>query len=140
MIDNKNFDSGMLQLRQLFFSKYDVAVHSTELKNTTDVYRKMMKDIMLLPMTEGVTPQANFGHLMGGYDSGYYGYLWARAISCDLFSEFEKAGIFDSATGKKYRDVILANGRVADDNVPVEKFLGRKFTEDALLNYLGLTK
>ena len=140
LIDAKNFDSGMAQIRQLFFSKLDIAFHTTELKNTTETYKKMMKEIMFIPLTEGVAPQANFGHLMGGYDSGYYGYLWSRGISSDIFSEFEKNGVFNPAIGKKYRDLILAVGRTPDPNVQIEQFLGRKFNEDAFIKKLGLSK
>ncbi|MBF0501535.1 MAG: Zn-dependent oligopeptidase [Candidatus Riflebacteria bacterium] len=140
MIDNRNFDAGMFQLRQLFFSIFDMNIHTTMLKNTTDVYKNLMKDVMFIPMTDGVHPQASFGHLMGGYDAGYYGYLWARVISSDIFSEFEKNGLFDPKTGRKYRELILSKGRVPDTDAQIETFLGRKFNEDAFLRNYGLLK
>ncbi|MBF0408737.1 MAG: Zn-dependent oligopeptidase [Candidatus Riflebacteria bacterium] len=140
MIEAKNIDSGITQLRQTFFSLFDMACHTTELTKTTELYEKMMKDIMLIPMTKGTNPQASFGHLIGGYDAGYYGYQWARVISSDLFSEFEKNGILNPKVGKKFKDYILSTGRVADHNLMVEKFLGRPFNEEAYLKYIGLKK
>lgn len=138
LVDSRNIDAGLVQLRQLFFSKFDMMIHTTERKNTTALYEKMQNEIQMIPMTKGCAPQASFGHLMGGYDSGYYGYLWARVISSDIFSEFEKNGVFDPATGKKYCDIVLGAGRVADDAAVVATFLGRPFNEDAFINKLGL--
>ena len=140
LIASRNIDAGLVQLRQLFFSKFDVLIHTTELTNTTALYERLQKEIQMVPMTPGCHPQASFGHLMGGYDSGYYGYLWARVISSDLFSAFEDKGVFSPEVGMNYRDTILAAGRVADDAAVVEKFLGRPFNEDAFIKSLGLTQ
>lgn len=138
LIKSRTFDSGLVTVRQIFFSDFDMACHTTDLKNTTITYGKLQQKIMMMPKSVGTHPQASFGHLMGGYDSGYYGYIWARAISADIFTEFEKNGIFDGKTGKKYRDLILAPGRTADENIQIQALLGRPFNEDALLRQYGL--
>lgn len=140
LIEGKNCDSGLVFLRQLLFSTFDMMIHTTTPKNTTETFKTLMKEIMLTPMTEGTHFQASFGHLMGGYDAGYYGYLWSRVISSDLFSEFEKNGIIDPKTGNKFREIILSTGKVPDQNVQVEKFLGRPFTEDAFMKDNGFTR
>lgn len=47
---------------------------------------------------------------MGGYDSGYYGYLWSKVFSSDMFySKFEKNTLSPEA-GYQYRKEILEKG------------------------------
>lgn len=137
LISTKNMDSGLVYLRQIFFSLLDMKYHMAGKVDTTKVYEKLMKKISLIPMSEGTHPQASFGHLMGGYEAGYYSYLWSEVIAADLFSVFEEKGVMDAATGARYRDLILAPGRSYDEASQVEKFLGRPAAEDAFLKSIG---
>jgi thimet oligopeptidase len=105
--------------------------------DTTRVYEKLMKKISLIPLSPGTHPQANFGHLMGGYEAGYYSYLWSEVIAMDLFGAFEAAGVMNKETGAKYRELILAPGRSYDEAEQVRKFLGRPAAEDAFLKSIG---
>jgi len=130
----RNMDSGLAYLRQIFFSLLDMRYHTARGKaDTTKLYEKLMKKIALVPMSQGTHPQASFGHLMGGYEAGYYSYLWSEVIAMDLFGAFETAGVMDPATGARYRELILAPGRSYDEAAQVEKFLGRPAAEDAFL-------
>ena len=45
--------------------------------NTADLWKKMTKIMKFEDMPDGTNPAADFGHLFGGYESSYYGYLWS---------------------------------------------------------------
>ncbi len=62
---------------------------------------------------DGTHPESAFGHLMGGYDAGYYGYLWAKVYAQDMFSRFAAQGLTDPVAGMAYRRDILAPGPAA---------------------------
>ncbi|NLO92056.1 MAG: Zn-dependent oligopeptidase [Elusimicrobia bacterium] len=134
----KNAGSGMAYLRQSFFSLLDMKYHTLDKPDTTGIYNDLSYEIRGIPMSMGTVPQASFGHLMGGYDAGYYGYLWAEVIAEDLFSRFENEGVLNPETGMQYRQLILAPGGTYDPSSMVEKFLGRKVSQDAFLKSIGL--
>ena len=134
----KNAESGMTYLRQVFFSVLDLKYHAPQPPNTTEVYNDLSYELRGIPMSMGTVPQASFGHLMGGYDAGYYGYLWAEVMAEDFFSRFEKEGVLNPAVGAQYRELILAPGGTYDEAGQAEKFLGRKPAQDAFLKSIGL--
>jgi Zn-dependent oligopeptidase len=86
---------------------------------------------------EGTMPQASFGHLMGGYDAGYYGYLWSEVFAQDMFTRFEKEGLLNPQTGKAYREWILEPGGEKPPMDLIKGFLNREPNSEAFLKGLG---
>lgn len=139
MIAAKNFGAAGSYLRQDFFAQYDMTLHTkNKTPDTTKTYFSMTKKIRGLPLTKGTYPQAAFGHIMGGYDAGYYGYLWSEVIAEDFFSEFEKNGVFNPQTGLKFRREILEKGGTVEEEQMVQNFLGRKEDITPFLKSIGL--
>jgi thimet oligopeptidase len=83
-----------------------------------------------LGYVEGTLFPASFGHLMGGYAAGYYGYMWSEVMALDMLSAF-RGRLMDPAVGRRYRDTILAPGGEVPPQQLVQRFLGRKPSPDA---------
>lgn len=141
MIAAKNFGAGGHYLRQNFFAQYDMTLHTAPTTpDSTKLYFDLTKKIRALPLTKNTIPQAAFGHIMGGYDAGYYGYLWSEVIAEDFFNKFEQEGVFNTQTGLKYRREILEKGGTLEEEDMVKNFLGRPAQNGPFLKSIGLEK
>ena len=139
MLKAKNFGAGGTYLRQNFFAQYDMTLHTAaKTPDTTKLYFDLTKKIRAVRLTNNTLPLSAFGHIMGGYDAGYYGYLWSEVIAEDFFSEFEKNGIFNPEIGLKFRREILEKGGSEDEEKLVENFLGRPAQNGPFLKSIGL--
>lgn len=68
----------------------------------------------------------------------YYTYSFSFAYAADLFSPFEKDP-FNTAAGKKFRDIVLASGASNPDYVGLfEQYLGRKVDMSKFYATLGV--
>ena len=138
MIAAKNLDIGLKTLRQLLFARVDLEYHTRPDVDTTAVWAKTAEDVMLVPIDEGTHPEASFGHIVGGYDAGYYGYLWSKVYAEDMFGKFKTEGLLNPVIGRRYREEILEKGSSRDEMGSLRAFLGREPNEDAFLGSIGL--
>ena len=143
MLAAKNFQAGMMTVRQLEFSLFDFRIHKDY---------DPEKGARIYPILEQVRAQVavinppkfnrfahSFSHIFaGGYAAGYYSYKWAEVLSSDAFSLFEEKGIFNPETGKLFLTTILETGGSEDAMALFIKFRGRKPTIDALLKHNGI--
>jgi thimet oligopeptidase len=139
MIAAKRFNQGVDYTWQLLFSLFDLRIHSsTGAMNVTKVYHEMYRDLFgFAELADGHFP-AGFGHLMGGYDAAYYGYLWSQVYAQDMYSRFEREGLLNPKTGAEYRKVILESGNMQDAIDLIRRFLGREPNADAFYRTLGI--
>ena len=137
MIEAKHTSSAIATLRQVYFSRLDLAYHSEPGRSTDEIAREL-HPITGFPFPEDTHFQAGFGHLFG-YDAGYYGYLWSRVFGDDMFTRFEAPGASVSSVGGEYRRHILEPGGTADADQLIHRFLGREPNADAFLRELGLS-
>jgi thimet oligopeptidase len=138
LIDAKMLNSAIRYLRQVSFAKIDLAYHTSREVDSTKIYREITEDVMMIPLSPDTRPQASFGHLMGGYDAGYYSYLWSEVFAEDMFTRFQKEGLLNPTVGKDYLTNILEPGGTRDPHELLESFLKREPNEAAFLKSLGL--
>ena len=101
--------------------------------DTLSLWHSLQTHLMFTKGHSDCNPAASFGHILGGYESQYYGYLWSKVYSCDVFSEFKKKGVMDKELGRKYREMIMAPGGSVDSKESLVKFLGREPNQEAFL-------
>ena len=147
MLAARNFHSGLHTLRQVEFALIDMRLHTEadapeQLQAFVDA---TSKEIAVIESPAFARPMNTFSHIFaGGYAAGYYSYQWAEVLSADAWSAFEEAAqasagnVLDAATGRRFRDCVLATGGSRSTLDSFTAFRGRAPRMDALLRQLGL--
>lgn len=78
--------------------------------------------------------------LFSGYDAGYYGYLWSKVYSTDMFHSAFQNDPMSKEAGRRYRRMVLEKGGAQDEMLTLEQFLGRKPSAEAFYRELGWTE
>jgi oligopeptidase A len=143
MIAAKNFQAGMIMVRQLEFSLFDFRIHRDydpgQGGRIYETLEQVREQVAVVRPPKFNRFAHSFSHIFaGGYAAGYYSYKWAEVLSSDAFSLFEEKGIFDQETGHAFLTNILERGGSQDAMELFIKFRGRKPTIDALLRHTGI--
>ena len=144
MLAARNFQSGMLTVRQIEFALFDMLLHSdfdpAGPRGVLDLLDDVRKEVAVT-----IPPQWNrfpnsFSHIFaGGYAAGYYSYKWAEVLSADSYAAFEEAGNpFDPVVGRRFLDEIISAGGARPALESFRAFRGRDPQVDALLRHSGM--
>jgi oligopeptidase A len=144
MLAARNFQSGMMTVRQIEFALFDMLLHSDFDPHGDKTVMELLDEVrrevaVLLPPPWHRFPNS-FSHIFGGgYAAGYYSYKWAEVLSADAYAAFEEAGDpFDATVGKRFLDEILAMGGTRPAIENFKAFRGREPRPDALLRHSGM--
>ncbi|KAJ9192768.1 hypothetical protein DTO164E3_8227 [Paecilomyces variotii] len=151
LIRTKHVNDALFNLRQLHFGIFDMTVHQPESHDAIEklpvsaTYNSLRKEISQLEGPEVLGQgnewghgEATFGHLIGGYDAGYYGYLSSQVYSTDMFYTIFKSDPMNPKEGRRYRHMVLEKGGSQDEMKTLTDFLGREPKTDAFYKELGL--
>jgi oligopeptidase A len=150
MLAAKNFQNGMMTLRQIVFSSFDMHLHTDYdpqgAVSVLDLSRQINDSKHVVPQSPLSRWPNTFSHIFaGGYAAGYYSYKWAEVLSADVYAAFEEAAqlsgsVLDAGTGERYRREILSVGGSRPAMESFVAFRGRAPQIDALLRHGGMTE
>ena len=119
--------------RQVLLATMDMHFHSNKYDgNSFAVVKDFTKELIGFDVMENTNDIASFGHLMHGYDSQYYSYLWSLVYAKDLFSIFDGKEI-DPDLGRRFKEQILSQGSIRPSIESMKIFLNRDPNEDAFI-------
>jgi Zn-dependent oligopeptidase len=140
--ESASFQEGMATLRQLSFGLLDMAFHSnnpTEITNVKAFEKTAFEGTTLYPDVAENCMSVSFSHIFqGGYSSGYYSYKWAEVLDADAFAYFQEKGIFDKEVATKFKDNVLSKGGTELPMELYKRFRGQEPKPEALLKRAGL--
>ena len=80
-----------------------------------------------------------FAHTFaGGYDAGYYSYIWSEVLDADTVEWFKENGGLTRANGDRFREKLLGGGGKMDALDAYRDFRGRDAVIEPLLKRRGL--
>ena len=148
LVAGKNYRAASAMLRQLYFAATDMDLYASyprpEWPDADAVKRLNAARFSPTPLLACDRSLCAFSHIFGGgYAAGYYSYKWSEVLSADAFAAFEEAGLDDEAavraTGRRFRDTLLALGGGEDPLQVFRRFRGRAPEIGALLRHSGLS-
>ncbi|CAG9164160.1 M3 family metallopeptidase [Cupriavidus pampae] len=150
MLAAKNFQNGMMTLRQIVLSSFDMHLH-TDFdpqggKSVLELSREINDRVHVVPQHPLSRWPNTFSHIFaGGYAAGYYSYKWAEVLSADVYAAFEEAAqlsgsVLDGETGRRYHREILSVGGSRPAMESFVAFRGRAPQIDALLRHGGMAE
>jgi thimet oligopeptidase len=125
----RQFGIGIRYARQWQYASFDMRLHTGAPPAVLPAWIEIER-ASRLGHVDGTMLPASFGHLVGGYAAGYYGYMWSQVLALDMLAGFN-GKLLDPAAGRRYRKTILEQGGQRPPEELVQAFLGRKPNTEA---------
>ncbi len=135
------FNQGFTNVEYLAASLLDISYHMLADTGAIDIEAFESNYLSSLGLIEEIQPRYRstyFTHIIGGYEAGYYSYLWSAVLDNDAYEAFREHGIFDQTTANSFRNNILAKDGTSNHEQLYRDFRGKDPTVDALLKNRGL--
>jgi thimet oligopeptidase len=138
LVASRWVNTGLKVAMQTFYGQIDLALHAEPDAPDIEDALRTTYTVTGMPYPEGTFFLGGFGHLLSGYDAGYYGYLWAEVIGDDMFGRFAEEGVMSPSVGADYRREILEPNGSRDGDDLVRAFLGRPPSNETFLRLRGM--
>jgi len=142
--ESEHFNQGFKTVEYLAASFLDMAWHTLTEPGEVDTISfetACLSKIGLIPEIISRYRSTYFKHIVGGYDAGYYAYIWAEVLDCDAYEAFEESGnIFNKKLGESFRRNILEKGDSEDPMALYVRFRGVEPKIDGLMKNRGLIR
>ncbi|HEX4442364.1 MAG TPA: M3 family metallopeptidase [Galbitalea sp.] len=138
------FNEGFKTSEYLAAAMLDQAWHLIDSKATvTDVADFEAKALASFGLDNPAVPtrysSTYFAHTFsGGYDAGYYSYIWSEVLDADTVEWFKENGGMTRANGDRFRKRLLGVGGSKDPLEAFRDFRGRDADIEPLLKRRGL--
>jgi peptidyl-dipeptidase Dcp len=136
------FNEGFATSEYLAASLLDQAWHSLE-SPASDVATFEAAALATAGLDNPAVPtryaSTYFAHVFsGGYDAGYYSYIWSEVLDADTGEWFRENGGLTRANGDRFRALLLGVGGSKDPLEAYRDFRGRDAVIEPLLKRRGL--
>ena len=141
---SSSFNEGFATSEYLTAALLDQAWHRIDDKTVvTDVATFEADAIASFGLDNPAVPSryssAYFAHTFaGGYDAGYYSYIWSEVLDADTVEWFKENGGLTRANGDRFRQRLLGVGGSKDPLEAFRDFRGRDAEIQPLLDRRGL--
>jgi len=139
--NSKLFNQGFETVEYLAACFLDMAWHSLENAENVNVNNFEAKTMADLGLISEILPRYRttyFGHMLGGYNAGYYSYFWAGVLDADAFQAFKETTLFNKKTAESFRKNVLEKLGTADAMTLYKRFRGREPEVEPFLKRHGL--
>ena len=141
ILKQKTFNQGFMTTELLAAAILDMNLHTLTDAKGLDVVayeKEAMDKLGLIPQIAPRYRTTYFNHIVGGYEAGYYSYIWANVLDNDAFEAFKEKGIFDKKTADLFRSNVLEKGDSEDPMKLYKNFRGTEPQLEPMLKNRGM--